>query len=224
MPPSSANQPSANRTSTNQWAAIALLLRPQGRRGELLADPLTDLHELFAAGRSVWLAAANADAPATDAQPLTLESHFFPTGRNARRIVLKLSGCDSISAAEQLSKHQLLVPASALPTLEEGAFFVGDLIGCQLFNVDTLTKHETLAGTISGVEFATNTDGRRLEDAAPLLAVDLPNAAKDTEPTLIPFVSDWIVSIDLAAKRIVMYLPPGLIDAGGRDEAPEPAQ
>jgi len=185
-----------------------VLLRPQGRRGELLADPLTDLPELFAAGHHVWIAPPTADAPALDAAPLTLEEHWFPTGRNAGRVVLKLSGCDSISAAEQLAHHQLFVPATDLPALEAGAFFVGDLVGCQLFN------GETLAGTVTAVEFATTPDGRsRIEDAAPLLAIELPNAALDAEPTLIPFVQDWIVSIDLATKRIVMKLPDGLFEA-----------
>jgi len=122
--------------------------------------------------------------------------------------VLKLSGCDSISAAEQLAHQQLFVPASDLPALEDGAFFVGDLIGCELFN------GETVAGTITGVEFPTTPDGRsRIEDAAPLLALDLPNASADAEPTLVPFVHDWIDSVDLAAKRIVMHLPDGLLDA-----------
>jgi len=195
-------------TPQKQWAAVAVLLRPQGRRGELLADPLTDLPELFAAGHHVWIAPPTADAPALDAAPLTLEEHWFPTGRNAGRVVLKLSGCDSISAAEQLAHHQLFVPATDLPALEAGAFFVGDLVGCQLFN------GETLAGTVTAVEFATTPDGRsRIEDAAPLLAIELPNAALDAEPTLIPFVQDWIVSIDLATKRIVMHLPDGLLEA-----------
>jgi len=191
-----------------QWTAVAVLLRPQGRRGELLADPLTDMPEIFAAGRSLWPASPTADAPTADTSPLTLEEHFFPTGRNAGRIVLKLSGCDSISAAEQLAHQQLFVPASDLPALEDGAFFVGDLIGCELFN------GETVAGTITGVEFPTTPDGRsRIEDAAPLLALDLPNASADAEPTLVPFVHDWIDSVDLAAKRIVMHLPDGLLDA-----------
>ena len=207
MSPSSVIQ-----TSKKQWAAVAVLLRPQGRRGELLADPLTDLPELFAAGHSVWLAPPTADAPAPDAAPLTLEEHWFPTGRNAGRVVLKLSGCDSISAAEQLAHYQLFVPATDLPALEVGAFFVGDLIGCRLFNGEALT------GTVTAVEFATSPAGQRLEDAAPLLALELadsalPNAAPDTEPVLIPFVQDWIVSIDLTTKRIVMHLPDGLFEA-----------
>ena len=195
-------------TPEKLWAAVAVLLRPQGRRGELLADPLTDLPELFAAGRSVWIAPPTADAPSADTAPTTLEEHWFPTGRNAGRVVLKLSGCDSISAAEQLAHYQLFVPTSDLPALEDGAFFVGDLIGCKLFNGEALT------GTISAVEFATTPDGNsRLEGAAPLLAVDLPNAAPDAQLTLVPFVQDWIVSIDLPAKRIVMNLPDGLFEA-----------
>jgi 16S rRNA processing protein RimM len=199
---------SKNQIPLKQWKAVAVLLRPQGRRGELLADPLTDLPEIFAAGRNLWPAPAAADAPAADTSPLTLEAHWFPSGRNAGRIVLKLSGCDTISSAEQLAHQQLFVPASDLPALETGAFFVGDLIGCELFN------GETLAGTITGVEFPATPDGRsRLEDAAPLLAVELPNAPPDAEPTLVPFVSDWLDSIDLAAKRIVMHLPDGLLEA-----------
>ena len=210
---------SINQTPGKQWAAVAVLLRPQGRRGELLADPLTDLPEFFAAGRRVWPAPPAFAAPAADASPYTIEAHWFPTGRNAGRVVLKLSGCDSINAAEQLAHYQLFVPASDLPALEAGAFFVGDLIGCALFN------GETLAGTITGVEFPTTPDGRtRMEDAAPLLAVELPNAAPDAEPTLVPFVQDWIDSVDLATKRIVMHLPEGLFEAGGNGEEPTPAK
>jgi len=202
------SQPLVDKPPQKHWAAVAVLLRPQGRHGELLADPLTDLPELFAAGRSVWLAPAAAEAPSDGAAPRTLEEHFFPTGRNAGRVVLKLSGCDSISAAEQLAQHQLFVPASDLPALEDGAFFVGDLIGCELFSGDTV------AGIITGVEFPTTPDGRsRLEGAAPLLAVELPGSAPDAEPTLVPFVRDWIVNVDLPAKRIVMHLPDGLFEA-----------
>jgi 16S rRNA processing protein RimM len=190
-----------------------VLLRPQGRHGELLADPLTDLPELYAAGRSVWLAPEAAGAPADGTAPRTLEAHWLPTGRNAGRVVLKLSGCDSISAAEQLAHQLLLVPAVDLPALEAGVFFVGDLIGCALFNGDGQAKAETLAGTITAVEFPTTTDGRtRIAAAAPLLAVELIGSAPDAEPTLVPFVQEWIVSIDLAAKRIVMKLPEGLFD------------
>ncbi len=201
-----------NGISTSGWFPIARLLRPQGRRGELLADPLSDLPNLFAPNREVLLAPANASAPAPGTLPLHIEEHFFPTGKNAGRVVLKLSGCDSISAAEALAGQQLLIPTSELPPLEPGTFFVGDLLGCTLYDAASPT---TPAGTVVDVEFATAPDGRtRLEDAAPLLAVELaelPNQPPNPEPILVPLVLAWIDTIDIAARRITMHLPDGLL-------------
>jgi 16S rRNA processing protein RimM len=196
-------------TSPAAWVAVAALLRPQGRRGELLAQPLSDLPEIFAAGREVVPAPAGMATPATGARSLTIESHWFPTGKNAGRIVLKLSGCDSISQAEALAGQQLLVPASSLPKLDEDTFYVGDLLDCDLFD------GALRVGRIVDVEFATAPDGRtRLLDAAPLLAIATTSAApdEDAEPVLVPFVRAWLDKVDLPARRVVMHLPPGLFD------------
>ena len=196
-----------NGISTSGWFPIARLLRPQGRRGELLADPLRDLPHLFAPHREVLPAPANASAPLANTLPLHIEEHFFPTGKNAGRVVLKLSGCDTISAAELLAGQQLFIPTSELPPLEPGTFFVGDLLGCTLYDA---ASPNTPAGTVTDVEFATAPDGRtRLEDAAPLLAIEQTPGA---EPILIPLVLAWIDTIDIAARRITMHLPQGLLD------------
>ena len=197
-----------NGISTSGWFPIARLLRPQGRRGELLADPLSDLPGLFAPNREVLLAPANAAAPAPNTLPLHIEEHFFPTGKNAGRVVLKLSGCDSISAAEALAGQQLFIPTGELPPLDPGTFFVGDLLGCTLYDS---ASPNTPAGTVTDVEFATAPDGRtRLEDAAPLLSVELASHP-NSEPILVPFVLAWIDTIDVAARRITMHLPEGLL-------------
>jgi len=196
--------------SNANWVAIAHLLRSQGRRGELLAEPLTSLTEPFAPGTQVWLSAKDATQPRDPAQSLTLEEHFFPTGKNAGRIVLKLSGCSSINDAELLAGQQLLVPAAAMPALDPDTFFVGDLLGCTLFDGDQPI------GTVVDLQYATGPDGRtRLEDAAPLLAIipTTSTAAEDPEPTLIPFVRAWLDNVDLPNKRIQMHLPPGLLDS-----------
>ena len=199
-----------NGISTSGWFPIARLLRPQGRRGELLADPLSDLPGLFAPNRELLLAPANASAPNPHSLPVHVEEHFFPTGKNAGRVVLKLSGCDSINAAELLAGHQLFLPTADLPPLDPGTFFVGDLLGCTLYDAASPT---TPAGTVTDVEFATAPDGRtRLEDAAPLLAIELPNQPPGTEPILVPFVLAWIDAIDIPGRRITMRLPEGLLD------------
>lgn len=198
-----------DKTAVKDWLAVATLLRPQGRKGELLAEPLTDLEEMFSAGREVVLVAAGA-TPATGAATRLIEDHWFPTGKNAGRVVLKLSGCESINDAELLAGRQAMVSVTELPALDEDTFFVGDLMGCAFYDGDT---H---AGTIVDVEFPTGPDGRtRLADAAPLLGVQL-LAEEDDEPVLVPFVRAWLETVDLPGKRVVMRLPEGLL--GGAEE------
>lgn len=181
----------------------------------MLAEPLSDLPGLFEAGRRVSLAAMQTAA----AFETAIESHWSPTGRNAGRVVLKLAGVNSISAAELLAGRELLIPTSDLPPLEPDTWFVRDLLGCQLFDGDLLI------GEITGIEYPMSPDGRtRLPDAAPLLEVTgkadsrshASESSSDTfghaEPALIPFIKAWLDSVDLDQKRVVMHLPAGLLD------------
>jgi len=185
-----------------EWVAVAALIRPQGRRGELLAEPLTSLPEIFASGRAVVL--ADTAAPTDGSVHVTIEDHWFPTGKNSGRVVLKLRGCDSISEAEALAGLQVLVSADALPKLDSDTFYVGDLVGCDLYDGDRCVGH------VDGVEFAMAPDGHtRLEDAAPLLSVVADEA---TELVLVPFVRAWLDHVDLEGRRVIMHLPAGLFD------------
>jgi 16S rRNA processing protein RimM len=194
-------------STSPEFVTLAHLLRPQGRRGELLADLLTDFPEQLGNSAGVYLVAANASSPALGAERIAVESHWMPTGKNAGRIVLKLAGSDSINDAERLAHMKLMVPATERPPLEEDTFYVSDLVG------STLYDRETAVGEVVDVEFATSPDGKtRLPDAAPLLAVKLANAPADAEPTLIPFVRAQLTSVDVTARRIVMQIPSGLLD------------
>lgn len=187
--------------SRPQWTAVARLLRPQGRRGELLADPQSDLPSLFTAGQRV--AVAGLTSPSGDPLETTLEEHWLPTGRNAGRVVLKLAGCDSITEAERLAGHDLLMPNDSLPALEPDTWFVRDLQGC------TLLDGDTPVGEIVGLQYPVAADGRtRLPDAAPLLEVA---THPDAEPALVPFIRAWLDDVDIENRRVVMHLPPGLL-------------
>lgn len=209
MSPSSDPQAASDR----KWVAVATLLRPQGRRGELLADPLTDLPEVFTPGKVMRLAAA---ATSVDAAPVvTLEDSWRPQGRNAGRLVLKLAGTDSISAAEALHGRSLYLPEDALPTLEPGTFLVRDLVGC------TLLDGSEALGTVTDLQFPIGPDGHtRLQDAADLLVVQLRSMPAEADPVLVPFVQAWLVSVDLQAREIRMQLPPGLLV----EDEPDPAK
>lgn len=184
----------------DELIAIAHILRPQGRRGEVLADLLTDRMNEFRAGRIFYLA----KTPASSPKEHTLQEHWLPVGKNAGRIVLKLSSSDSISEAEALSGLEVLIPLSELPSLEEDTFYIRDLVGCKLLN------GTTEVGEIADVQFATSPDGRvRLDDAAPLLEVQM---SADEDPVLVPFVKAYLDRVDLAAKQVIMNLPEGLLN------------
>ncbi len=198
------------------WIEAAQLLRPQGRRGELLSDAALDM-ALFTPGRHFVLG-TSAITPVLPLRTMTLEAAWQPTGRNAGRIVLHLGGIGSIAEAEALQGKFLLLRAADLPTLEEGAYRVRDLIGC------TLLDHDQPVGTVTDLQFPISSDGRRLVDAPDLLVVQ-PLASPDTathpaelaaeqpaEPVLVPFVLAWLLEVDLSARRVRMQLPPGLFE------------
>lgn len=198
---------------TQRWIAVARLLRPQGRRGEILTEPLSDLPELFTTGRAFCL---SLEEKGLDRAPvIVLEECWRPQGRNAGRLVLKLTGVDSISAAEALESRQLFLPETELPALAPDTYLVRDLVGCALFDGDQRV------GTVTDLQFPVGPDGRtRLVDAVDLLVVepdsptpaDASPDADATESRLIPFVKAWLTAVDLPGKRITMQLPPGLMD------------
>jgi len=193
-------------TTSSQWTLLARILRPQGRKGEVLADLFTDFPERFASTPDVWLGEPGFSAAEgqklSPPVPARITSHWLPVGRNAGRVVLQLAGVDSISAAEQLASREIVVPAEDRMPLEPGAAYISDLLGCGLFD------GQVLVGTVEDVQFATTPDGtRRLEDAAPLLVVHTSENAE----VLIPFAKHYLVEIDLTARQIRMSLPEGLV-------------
>lgn len=194
---------------STDWVVLAQLLRPQGRKGELLAELLTDIPEQFEAQPHVFLAPANFTGTAEDPTLRRIEvaSFFLPVGKNQGRIVLDLTGIDSIEQAEQLAGLELILPREELLPLEEDANYVTDLIGCAVYNRQA--EQDTHIGTVADLQFALTPDGsRRLEDAAPLLEVTGLNG----EELLIPYAKHFLLTLDVPAKKIVMQLPEGLLE------------
>jgi 16S rRNA processing protein RimM len=186
------------------WTILAHLLRPQGRKGELLADLCTDFPERFSDRGPVFLAKPDFAGPATQARAIAVTNHWLPVGRNQGRVVLAFEGVASIDAARQLAGLDVLVPVEARVELEDDdAEYISDLIGCIVF--DSLDR----IGAVTGVQFPTSPDGsRRLDSAAPLLIVQ----ADSGEEILIPYVQSFLVALRTAERRIDMRLPAGLVE------------
>jgi 16S rRNA processing protein RimM len=186
-------------TTADQWAWLARIRRPQGRRGEVFADLLTDFPEKFAERERLWLLTAEASsASATSSPPreVTLIAHWLHKGG----IVLHFDGVDSISAAEQLAGLVVAVPLEQRAPLGEDEVYIADLAGCTL--VDVSAAEPASVGVIDDVD----------RTAGPVALLIVRNGSAEI---LVPFAKDYLRKIDLEARRVEMALPEGLIDLNG---------
>jgi 16S rRNA processing protein RimM len=189
--------------TTPTWIVLAHLLRPQGRKGEVLAELFTDFPERFEKPTSVFLAPSGFEGEESEARPAQVVAFWLPVGKNQGRIVLQLAGIETISDAEAVAGLDVLVPREERLPLDDDSVYISELIGCTVYD------GATAVGVVGDVQFATTADGaRRLTDAAPLLEVE--SAAGDE--ILIPFVKAFLVAVNTESKRIEMKLPEGLVE------------
>jgi 16S rRNA processing protein RimM len=173
------------------WVLLARIVRPQGRRGEVLADIFTDFPEHFA-GRKLFLRPPAGSSPNT-MREARVESHWLHKGR----VVLKFSQVDSIGEAETLRGFEVVIPREERMPLDGEAVYISDLLGVRVIDVGRGGAED--AGEITDVE---------PEGAGPAMLVIRTPAG---EELLIPFVRAYLRKIDLEANRMEMELPLGLL-------------
>jgi|SRR5580658_4185889 16S rRNA processing protein RimM len=181
-----------------QWVWLASIRRPQGRKGEVFADILTDFPEKFADRRSLWLI-PDPDSPRQKANQAPRQVELIHHWPHKGGIVLHFAQSSSISDAETFSGLIVAIPLEQRTPLAGDEVYIADLIGCSLFDVAAPTPVEV--GQIEDVD----------RNAGPVaLLVVLP--AGSQEEILIPFAKSYIRRIDVAARRVEMALPEGLVN------------
>ena len=160
------------------------MLGPQGRRGEVAAELHTSFPERFAERRELFGLATDGSR-----RQMQLEEHWFHKGH----VILKLAGVDSISDAERLAGVELQIPEEQRAELEAGASYISELVGCAVID------RGSLIGTVAEVRFGAG--------EAPLLVV-----RRDEQEFLVPYAEAFLKGTDLAARRIEMELPEGLLE------------
>jgi 16S rRNA processing protein RimM len=173
-----------------EWTWLARIRRPQGRKGEVFADILTDFPEKFAERRRLWLVD---DVRSVAPRAIALANHWL----HKSGIVLHFSGVDSIDDAEKLAGIVVAIPRAQRVPLAEDETYIGDLIGCLL--VDVAGGEPAPLGLIENVD----------RTAGPVALLVVNGAAGEI---LVPFAKSYLRKIDLKAKRVEMALPEGLVD------------
>ena len=136
----------------------------------------------------VWLGDAADDAAA--------ERYAVLGGGDSRtgEIRLSLAGVDSRDAALALRGRIVLADAARLPALPEGDHYWFELVGCRV---------ETAEGRVLGTVCELMATG-----AHDVLVVE----SADGKRHLIPTAERFLREVDVAARRVVVELVPGLIE------------
>jgi len=140
------------------------------------------------------------------------ELFLDPQGRQAvvptvvrrlhNRIVVKLRGVESIEAARPFVGAMLYLPRERL-TLREGEYLDDDLIGARLFD-----PQGRELGVVGGIEHY---------PAHGCLVVEPGHV-------LLPMVRAFIREIDVAAQRIIVTIPEGLLNPREAENAEPPIE
>ena len=168
------------------FVTLAVVVKTQGRHGEVAVQVHSDVPERFAAGMKLLALGRSLDSR----RELEVEGLWPHKGM----LVLKFAAVDSISDAEALVGAELQVPRSQRAELETGWTYVSDLVGCVVFD------HGREVGRIEDVRFGAG--------EAPLLIVTGGTGKKFD----VPFAEAYLEAVDAARRQVRMNLPEGMLE------------
>jgi len=159
---------------------IGRVVKPQGRKGEVLAETFTDRPDRFPSLRRVFV-----PGPGDGAREVRVTSCWPHKGR----FVLKIEGVDSIDDAERYRGLELRIAEEELAPLPEGSYYHHQLRGLRV---------DDPGGTPLGVV----TDLMETGGGATILVVRGPEGE-----LLIPLADAFVKKVDVAGGRLVAERP-----------------
>lgn len=155
---------------------IGKIVAPHGVRGDIRIMPLTDRPEQFLNLSYLLL---------EDGPQLTVKAARF----HKRMVLVSTKEITTMNDAELLRDKKILIRAEDLPPLEEGRFYVADLIGLPVFDED-------------GKQLGTFKDSITTGSNDVYIV-----AVPGSKDLLIPALKIYVREINLQEKRIVVKLP-----------------
>lgn len=165
-----------------KFLEVGKIVGTHGVRGMVRIQPWCDSAEFFCTLKSLYLAEDGSDKLSVN--------NSRPHGNV---VIAAIKGIDSIEQAETL-RNKVLYMDRRDAKLEEGQYFITDLIGCEVFDADT----ERLFGKIS--------------DVSQTGANDVWHINKDGKEYLIPCIDEVVISVDIDAEKIIIRALKGIFE------------
>ncbi|MBX3009918.1 MAG: ribosome maturation factor RimM [Caldilineaceae bacterium] len=165
------------------YLAIGRITTAHGIHGEVRVEPHTDFPERFAPELTLYIGEALDEAIIEYARP------------HKQQILVKLVEVETRDDAEALRGEWLFVPEEEAIALEPDSYWVHDIVGLYVY-----TEAGQALGVISEVLFTGANEVYVIQ-----------RADTGTE-LLVPAIADVVQTVDVANKRMVVRLLPGLLD------------
>ena len=154
-----------------EYITIGQIVRAAGIRGEVKVKPLTDDPNRFKQLKTVYV----------ESKPYRIEALRFDTDF----VYLRFAGVSDRNAAETLKDKYIEIDRVNSVPLEEGSYFIADVIGCKLYTSD---------GTAVGAVTEVNQYG----------AADVFTASNGFKTVRFPFLKKMIVKVDVENGVIIV--------------------
>lgn len=164
--------------------ALGIIRRAHGVRGEASVEIWTESAERFTELSRLFLV-----SPVGQSRPAKIES----VRAHADRALIQFAGIHSPEDVMALQNYTLEIPEEDARELEENEYFLHDLIGTTLIDMEGRERgvvRDVYEGG-GGVLLSVERNGRRFE---------------------VPFAADICVEIDLQSRRMRVKFPVGLDD------------
>ncbi|MBQ3145220.1 MAG: ribosome maturation factor RimM [Clostridia bacterium] len=166
-----------------EYFEIGQIVNTSGLKGEIKVKPFTDDIKKFNNLKTIYVSIKK------DLKEFKIEHVRF----SKNMVFLKLKGIDTIEEAENYKNLYLKIKRDKDEKLEEGVYYVLDLIGCTVYTDDNLKL-----GKVEDVFSTGSNDVYVVKDEL-------------GKQVLLPAIKDVIKSVDIENKTIIVHLMEGLI-------------
>lgn len=164
------------------YLRVGKIVNTQGIKGEVRVMPLTENVNRFDELEYVYL---------DDVKLIPMDIEYVKYHKNF--VLIKFNGVDNMDDAEKLKDNYLLVDRKNAIKLPEGRYFVCDIIGMSVYDID---------GGYLG----------KISDIISTGSNDVYVVRNEEKEILIPALKTIVKEINMAETRMVVELPEGLVE------------
>ena len=164
------------------YLELGQIVNVKGLKGEIKVNPFTENINRFETLNKILIKLKN------EIKEYEIEKVSY----HKNQVILKLKGIDTIEAAETLRNYYILINREDLEPLEEGKYYIADLIG-----LDVYTEEGKALGKVDDIYNTGSNDIYVVKDEL-------------GKQKLLPGIPEVIKKVDLENSKIIVNLIEGL--------------